>query len=250
VNSFEQPQQQQQQLQQPQQQQPQQQQPQQQQQQYQYPPPPPPYQPQPTQQQQALMDASGFTLSGLFINMLELEGDAEQPLSEAQAVLGEVEAELSTISADTILRIGVDSGAAVSVMPPTLCEDYPVCATPESASGTTYRTADGSHIPDQGMRTIMGTPSGSSVVQGVRLRVAPVHKPLLSVAEMVDAGYTVVFRKKDGQDVSCAVNSTTQQQIKFSRRNKIYEIDMAVQPYHEVQSSMTGSSSSGLQRQA
>ena len=62
----------------------------------------------------------------------------------------------------------------------------------------------------------------------MRFRVAGVSKPLLSVAELVDADHRVIFDKIDGCDISRAVNKVTGMTLPFVRRGKIFELDWHV----------------------
>ena len=67
---------------------------------------------------------------------------------------------------------------------------------------------------------------------GIRARVADVHKALLSVAEVVDKGFRVVFdTDQKGRDISHMVRKSDGQRVEFRRRNKVYEIDWDILPY-------------------
>ena len=63
----------------------------------------------------------------------------------------------------------------------------------------------------------------------MRATVADVTKPLAAVADMVDAGQVVVFSKHG----SFAVNELTGEKLAFTRRTKVYEFEMAVEPFTE-----------------
>ena len=75
------------------------------------------------------------SIGGLELNPVS-QGDAAEP------------SQVSTVS------LGIDSGAAVTVIPRELARDYPVEATPESQSGRGYKIADGTTIQDEGKRRI------------------------------------------------------------------------------------------------
>ena len=67
---------------------------------------------------------------------------------------------------------------------------------------------------------------------GIRARVADVHKALLSVAEVVDKGFRVVFDTDNkGRDASHMVRKSDGHRVEFHRRNKVYEIDWDILPY-------------------
>lgn len=99
-------------------------------------------------------------------------------------------------------------------------------------AGVTYRTATNQAVKDEGLRELIGRPNGQGEVMGIRARVADVHKALLSVAEVVDKGFRVVFdTDQDGRDTSHMVRKSTGQRVEFRRRNKVYEIDWDILPY-------------------
>jgi hypothetical protein len=128
------------------------------------------------------------------------------------------------------LVMGVDSGAAVTVIPKWSCDTYPIVKGSEV--GTTYRTATNQNVRDEGLRELLGRPNGQSPVMGIRARVANVHKALLSVAEVVDKGFRVVFdTDENGRDTSHMVRKSDGQRVEFNRRNKVYEIDWEILPY-------------------
>ena len=63
---------------------------------------------------------------------------------------------------------------------------------------------------------------------GVRVQVAGVRKPLLSVADMNDAGHDVFFLA-NGEAYS--VHRETGRVTNFARRKGVFEIDAEVPPY-------------------
>ena len=69
-------------------------------------------------------------------------------------------------------------------------------------------------------------PDGS--VRGARMQVADVRKPLMSVADMVDAGQGVHFLAS-GQ--SYAVHRETGTVTKFTRTKNIFEMEAVVPPF-------------------
>ena len=126
------------------------------------------------------------------------------------------------------LTVGVDSGAARTVLPKSQFVDYPLEPNEMSASGGCYRTAGGARIPDLGTRRLVGNVGGARM--GLRASAADVTKALASVADMVDNGYSVVFSK----DRSFAINRQRpegEQIIEFTRRDRVYEFDMEVEPH-------------------
>ena len=104
-----------------------------------------------------------------------------------------------------MLRIGIDSCAAASVLPLDSCPDFRLRR--DSESGTRYRTAGGGILTDQGARVVLGRLGQSSVLRAARFRVAPVKRALMSVADLVDKRYRVTFgRGSAGIDTSHLVD--------------------------------------------
>ncbi|CAK0860738.1 unnamed protein product, partial [Prorocentrum cordatum] len=94
-----------------------------------------------------------------------------------------------------------------------------------------YKTASGHYVNDEGEKILVGTMPGASQARAAKFRVADISKPLLSVAEMVDSGHRLVFDSEGGQDISYAYHKTSGDVVRFCRRNKVYEMDMHVDPY-------------------
>ena len=122
--------------------------------------------------------------------------------------------------------MGIDSGAAVTILPRDKCTDYPLMET--SGSHPNYKAANGDTIYDEGARTVFF--AAGDRTRALRARVGKVSKGLISVAEMVDCGHMVVF---DG-DESYAIHKGTGAKTIFRRRNKVFEVDLDVLPYAQV----------------
>ena len=141
---------------------------------------------------------------------------------------------LAAVSATTgrreVLRLGVDSGAACSVVPPSAASDYPLLQ--DAQSGTKYVVANGSEVKDHGMRKLLGECRGR--LRAVRARVSDVHKPLLAVYDMCTAGQRVVFEIRDGQNASYAEHVQTGVVTPFELRNRVWEIEFEVVPHSEI----------------
>ena len=129
------------------------------------------------------------------------------------------------------VRIGVDSGAGVTVWPKDLCDDYPIRATPESRAGFEYVPAGkGSKgIVDLGERTYdLIDASGQNM--SMKVHVCDVRKPLLSVAEMNDVGLDVHFFA-DGRKGAYAIHPHTGKRVGIERVNNVFEIEASVSPW-------------------
>jgi hypothetical protein len=132
---------------------------------------------------------------------------------------------LSAIDGVQKLIMGVDSGAAVTVIPQDCCRDYPIIPNEMSQHGGAYRAANGQAVPDLGTR-VLNTRTPDGQVRSMKARVCPVNKGLLAVSEMVDAGHTVVFSKQH----SFARHDQTGVITNFTKRNKVYELELSVLP--------------------
>ncbi|CAK0885065.1 unnamed protein product [Prorocentrum cordatum] len=156
-------------------------------------------------------DAVDFAIgAALDLNMIHGNSDAEE------------------VELNGILRVGIDSCAAASALPRGSCTDYPVH---EGGQAISYMTASGHYANDEGEKIFVGAMPGASQARAAMLRVADIGKPLLSVAEMVDSGHRLVFDSEGGQDISYAYHKTSGDVVKFCRRNKVYEMDMHVDPH-------------------
>ena len=86
----------------------------------------------------------------------------------------------------------VDSGATVTVFPPSIGVGYSVTEGEAARAGVMYEVADGAEIPNLGEKHLpIMTIEGS--VRGVRAQIADVSKPLQAVRSLVRAGHVVVF---------------------------------------------------------
>ena len=129
----------------------------------------------------------------------------------------------------TKVDFGVDSGAGISVLPDTMCGDYPLEPTKASQAGTVYYPAGvGSTVKDLGNRTLECDIRGSS--RRMRMHVCNVRKPLIAVSEMVYVGHDVFFSK--GR--SYAYHKQSKSYTEIVRKNGIYVIEATVKPYRQI----------------
>ena len=88
-----------------------------------------------------------------------------------------------------MLEITVDSGACDTVLPVGMLGSVTLISTPASRNLKSYEVANGCTIINEGKkRCLMMTP-GSQTPKGIVFQVTNVHKPLLSVGAMANAGY-------------------------------------------------------------
>ena len=86
----------------------------------------------------------------------------------------------------------VDSGASDTVLPPSICANIPLAHS--SRVGTEYEVANGGTVVNLGERKAeMKLREGDTSTMIMSFQVVEVHKPLLAVSRLVDAGHKVVF---------------------------------------------------------
>ncbi|CAK0909302.1 unnamed protein product, partial [Prorocentrum cordatum] len=129
------------------------------------------------------------------------------------------------------VKIGVDSGAGVTVWPEDLRDDYPTRDTPESRAGFEYVPAGkGSKgIVDLGERTCSLTDDDGQRMD-MKVHVCDVRKPLLSMAEMNDRGLDVHFYADRSKGAFCE-HSHSGSRVKIERVNDVFEIVAYVDPW-------------------
>ncbi|CAK0897778.1 unnamed protein product, partial [Prorocentrum cordatum] len=157
------------------------------------------------------------------IGQLRRQGSATTSLASTQQlgslVLCSVErGEIGSVG-DRLVRIGVDSGAGVTVWPKDLCSDCPIKYAPESRSGLEHVPAGkGSKgIVDLGERTCdMVSSDGHNL--SMKVHVCDVRKPLLSAAEVNDMDLDVHFYA-DSEKGACAIHPQTGRRVSIERIN-------------------------------
>ena len=123
----------------------------------------------------------------------------------------------------------VDSGAGSTVIPP---DGVKAVEPSEPNPDTTYRLADGSLIPDKGIKTFNAQTEDEGW-RTINANVTDVDKPLLSVSQIVQAsGATVVF-SPEGNYIQSPKGSTLPMEL----RNNTYFLKMWVprdqgMPFH------------------
>ena len=151
----------------------------------------------------------------------ELHGLFVCPLNQWPA-----EASAPKSSSET-LSFGIDSGAAVSIIPDDVCQGHPLAQ--DTASGKAYYSAGGHPIYDEGRRELWV--QVGDAVRGMRPRVGKVKKCLLSVYDLCSHGHRVVFDiGVDGVDRSYAEHKDTKEKLHFELKNRVWEMHAAVLP--------------------
>ena len=188
-------------------------------------------QPEEEQTQHAAAEDGQGSVHGLWLGSLDADDGDGGPGwlctidmdDSAAARLPQSAAPIDAISKAESVTIGVDSCAAVSVMPKGRCGQFPV--KQDAQTGATYRSANGGAIKDLGQQIVFGD-FGGGQVRGARFRVADVSRPLMSIADMLDAGHRVVFDRKDGTNVSYAEYKATGQKIPVKEHRRTFELTM------------------------
>ena len=116
------------------------------------------------------------------------------------------------------IEITVDSGACDTVLPSRMLSSIRTESTEASRRGDEYEVANGHSIPNYGQKRCVMMTSGSAIPKGVIFQVSDVHKPLMSVGSMADAGFECLLSKNGGimRDVD------TGEEIPLERRGNLY----------------------------
>jgi hypothetical protein len=114
----------------------------------------------------------------------------------------------------------VDSGASETVVPPDVASCLPLLHT--SQVGTEYEVANGGVVVNLGERradVIMKLGSKTSMI--LSFQVVKVHKPLLAVSRLVEAGHKVLFDKDDPH-----IMLSSGEKVAMKCRDGTYEIEL------------------------
>ena len=90
--------------------------------------------------------------------------------------------------------------------------------------------ANESHLVNEGERTLV-LKMHDETLRGTKMQVTGVRKPLMSVADMMDAGNDVHFL---ASGESYSVHRETGVVTKFVRRKNVFEIDAEVPEYESL----------------
>jgi hypothetical protein len=116
----------------------------------------------------------------------------------------------------------VDSGAVEHVLPPSCLPRVRMTESPGSRAGKRYLSATGEAIPNLGQKVLYGkTREGQP--RNITFQIAPVRKPLISVAKMCEAGNDVNLTDKPH-----VRNRLTGQVTALRREGKTFILDLWV----------------------
>ena len=163
-------------------------------------------------------------------NLEELGGLGSFVICEfkANALLRRREKELEAVRADESnrkIRFGVDTAACVTVTP----IDHPAVrgykCWKDGAFGRAYSCANDAKVYDEGLRVLSIRSGQNAGPLLMRSRSAKVKRPLMCVADLVDANKTVVFDSEG----SFSVDKSTGQRLQFERRGKGWDVEFELE---------------------
>lgn len=101
--------------------------------------------------------------------------------------------------------MAIDSGAAYNVMPEGM---LPYLKTEDGRqNGVEYNVANGKPIPNEGERRVHAVTEQGQFLNFL-IQVTDVHKILIYVGQICEAGYTLQFRKEGGAIIDGKGNTT------------------------------------------
>ena len=90
------------------------------------------------------------------------------------------------------LQMILNSGASVSVVPPSVGREYEVVCGEAAVAGVRYENFDGNEIPNFGEK-LMQVVTRKESWRGLKVEVADIAKALRSVRSLVKTGRKVAF---------------------------------------------------------
>ena len=96
--------------------------------------------------------------------------------------------------------------------------------------GASYTCTSGKPLPNLGERLCFAYFSDSSTARGLRMQIADVSKPLMSVSRAVDSGCRVIFDK----DWSYIEDKATGERTTVERRGGLYVLESWVKSKPEA----------------
>ena len=113
----------------------------------------------------------------------------------------------------------VDSGASETVAPPEAAVGVPITDSPASLRGAEYEVANGVAIPNKGeKKCILQAEEGGPKL--LNIQICDVHKPLLAVSRLCEAGHAVIFHPA----WSYIENLATGEKTTLEKKGGLYEL--------------------------
>ena len=114
------------------------------------------------------------------------------------------------------IEVTVDSGACDTVMPLSLCSDIPRHGSEQQRSGMEYEVANGASIRNEGERRCLMMTKYANGPKRIVFQVADVHKALLSITRIADAGYECHLGPRGG----CLLDVHTGESVQIARKRQ------------------------------
>ena len=114
----------------------------------------------------------------------------------------------------------VDSGASDTVLPPSVARNVPLLPSPKV--GTEYEVANGGVVVNLGEKKAqikLREDSPNSLIMS--FQVVEVHKPLLAVSSLVQAGHEVIFSDDDPH-----IKLSNGEKLKMKNNGGTYELEI------------------------
>ena len=116
------------------------------------------------------------------------------------------------------IEVTIDSGACDIVMPLSMCSEIPIQESERQREGMEYEVANGETIPNEGERRCLLMTIGAHAPKKIVFQVAEVHKPLLSITRVSDAGYECHLNKVGGY----LLDTYTGEKVPITRKGNLY----------------------------
>ena len=116
------------------------------------------------------------------------------------------------------IEVTIDSGACDSVMPTNMCKEIPIVESERQRDKMEYEVANGETIPNEGERHCLLMTLGAKTPKRITFQVADVHKALLSITRVADAGYECHLGKKGG----FLLDIFTGERVPIMRKGNLY----------------------------
>ena len=116
------------------------------------------------------------------------------------------------------IEVTVDSGACDPVMPLSMCQEIRLHESEAQRNKKEYEVANGETIPNEGERHCLMMTSGAVSPKRITFQVADVHKALLSITRVADAGYECHLNHKGGY----LLDIYTGERVPITRRGNLY----------------------------
>ena len=133
----------------------------------------------------------------------------------------------------------LDSGASVTVVPPSLAREYDIVEGEAAKAGVKYEIANGDEIPNLGEK-LMPIMTNEGTTRGLKAQVAEVSKPLQAVRSLVKTGHAVVFGDGEHGELNYIVNKLTGEVNMVKDDGINYLMGMYVIPKAEMQAAGFG----------